>query len=144
MRILLIISILLFTASSCAPYSITRTGKAYYPKDENCEIDILKPEQTPDQPYIDIGNISLNNCQDYTTGLCLKYLKKAACELGANVAYEPTDLLRDGRDDTLAGQVTVTLKAAVYVSMQPPEDDDPVLSSTPKKPSCDSEQGSDT
>ncbi len=132
----IIYTLLTIFTVSCAPYTITQTGPALDPKSENCDITVLSPGKTPDKPFRDIGMVSLKNCQDYQSGLCLKYLKKAACGLGGSVAYAPKDLMRDGRDDNIAGQITVSVTIATYVSMLPIKTNDPVLNAE-KHTSCD-------
>jgi hypothetical protein len=44
--------------------------------------------------------------------------------------------MRDGRDDNIAGQVTVSVTVAAYASMLPVLPDDPVMNAE-KAPDCD-------
>jgi len=80
--------------------------------------------------------VSLKNCPEYEAGPCLAWLKKAACELGGDVAYQPRTPLRDGRPDRTAGTVTLQVTVAAFVAALPPSPDDPVLNAT-EIPDCD-------
>jgi hypothetical protein len=49
----------------------------------------LPPGEVPNRPWVDIGAVFLENCQEYHVGLCRKWLTQRACELGGEVAYLP-------------------------------------------------------
>jgi len=71
---------------------------------------VLEPGETPDRPIVDIGVVALENCPDYNRGSCIRWLKKAACELGGEVAYLPDP--RPPKDELDA--VTYRVQVAVY------------------------------
>ena len=73
--------------ASCIPASISRIGPARPSKPKTCDIQILPPGETPDRPWVDIGAVLLQNCQEYSAGMCRKWLVQKACELGGEVAY---------------------------------------------------------
>ncbi len=78
-----------FCFVSCIPASISRIGPPRARKPEDCEIRVLPPGETPDRPWVDIGVVHLENCQEYHVGMCRKWLIEKACELGGEVAYLP-------------------------------------------------------
>lgn len=76
--------------SSCiTPGSVSRIGPPRAPKKKDCEIKVLPPGESPSRPWVDIGAVLLENCQEYDTGMCRKWLIKKACNLGGEVAYLP-------------------------------------------------------
>jgi hypothetical protein len=76
--------------------------------------------------------VTLKNCQDYQEPPCRRWLEKAACKVGAHVAYaNKSNILQDGRPDQMATQVTYSVMVAAYVSEIPPAEDDAVLNSKP-------------
>ena len=78
-----------FVFSACIPASITRIGPPRPAKPGDCEVKVLPPGETPDRPWVDIGAVHLENCQEYHVGLCRTWLIKKACALGGEIAYLP-------------------------------------------------------
>jgi hypothetical protein len=77
--------------------------------------------------------VELENCQDYRTPPCREWLRKAACELGGQVAYKPVD----DNLDAQTGPVTFRILVATYVGdMRGSIKDDPVYSSRICDPPC--------
>ncbi len=80
---------------------------------------MLEPGATPERPIVDIGVVALKNCQEYTAGPCIKWLKKAACELGGEVAYLPDPA--PPRDDFDATNFRVLVAVYTISTVDPPE-----------------------
>jgi hypothetical protein len=129
-----------FLCFACSPVSLSRMGPSLPPRQRDCDILVLPPGATPDRPWRDVGLVSLKNCPEYEAGPCLAWLKKAACELGGDVAYQPQTPLRDGRPDRTAGTVTLQVTVAAFVAAVPPSPDDPVLNAT-EISDCDTPDG---
>lgn len=77
------------TLLACSPAAISTIGLPRPPKAPDCPVTVLPPGETPTRPVVDVGMVALQNCQDYTTGPCIKWLKEAVCKLGGEVAYLP-------------------------------------------------------
>ena len=101
----------------CSPVSVTRIGPVMPAHEAGCEVLVLPPGETPDRPHRDIGMVHLSNCQEYTVGLCRKWLEESVCELGGNVAYLPEPHPPKNEFDAVNYRVT----AAIYISNVPPE-----------------------
>ena len=75
--------------SGCVPASVSRIGPPRAPKKKDCEIIVLPPGEEPERPWVDIGAVLVENCQEYHVGLCRKWVTQKACELGGEIAYLP-------------------------------------------------------
>ena len=73
----------------CIPATVSRIGPPRAPKEKDCEIVVLPPGESPDRPWVDIGAVLVENCQEYHVGMCRKWITQKACELGGEVAYLP-------------------------------------------------------
>ncbi len=98
--------------SSCAPVAISHIGPNMSSRPKDCDVEILAPGEEPARPYRDVGMVSLKNCQDYQTLPCREWLRKAACEIGGQVAY----FTERGRTNEQFGPVTYKVLVGVYVA----------------------------
>ncbi|MCP4603104.1 MAG: hypothetical protein GY847_21750 [Proteobacteria bacterium] len=120
-------------AGACSPASISRIGPSVPPRQANCEIESLKKGEKPSRPYRDVGMVALENCQDYLTLPCSEWLRKAACELGGQVAY----ILEGGFPSNQFGPVTFKVMVAAYVAdLRYNLDNDPIYRSRTCSPPC--------
>jgi hypothetical protein len=77
--------------------------------------------------------VALENCQDYRTEPCRGWLREAACELGGQVAYLPSE----GREPSAFGPVTYRVLVAAYVAdLRPEPATDPVTRALTCDPAC--------
>jgi hypothetical protein len=109
-RRIALLAVIAGAALACSPATISRIGLPRPPRAPDCSVKVLDPGETPDRPIVDIGVVALENCPDYNRGSCIKWLKKAACELGGEVAYLPNP--HPPKDDFDA--VTYRVQVAVY------------------------------
>jgi hypothetical protein len=143
------ISVLLLWSAgvSCSPVSISRMGPAVTPRPSDCEIDVLAEGALPSRPYRDLGVVALKNCQDYKSGLCLRWLTEAACQLGGQVAYLPKEggpvvdsqpvLTEQGGALVTSDSVTYRILIAAYVAdLNYHLADDPVYKAMVCDPHC--------
>ncbi|MCP4675135.1 MAG: hypothetical protein GY854_06440 [Deltaproteobacteria bacterium] len=103
---------MLVPAVSCSPATVSRIGPSVPPRTDDCDIEVLEPGETPSRPYRDVGMVTLENCQDYRSPPCREWLRRAACEIGGQVAYF-TD---EGRTNEQFGPVTFRVLVAAYVA----------------------------
>jgi len=82
-------------------------------KSESCDVLVLAPGKTPDRPYRDVGVVELQHCPDYEESPCRKWLIKAACSLGGDVAYFAEPVRPEYEYNAITYRVTV----AAYVAL---------------------------
>jgi hypothetical protein len=97
---------------SCVPASISRIGPPRAPRKMDCDIAVLPPGESPGRPWVDIGAVLVENCQEYHVGLCRKWIVKKACELGGEIAYLPNP--EPPRNET--NNINYRVLVAVYAS----------------------------
>ena len=102
----------LLTAWACSPVTVSRIGPPVPPRSRGCDLDILDPGDAPSRPYRDLGVVALDNCPDYRTNPCRRWLVDAACDLGGQVAY----ITGGGRPDSGIGPVTFRVTVAAYAA----------------------------
>ncbi len=132
--------------AGCSPAKIVRMGPEIPPRSADCEVDVLKKGAVPPRPYRDIGLVELENCEDYMRLPCRKWLTRAVCKLGGQVAYLPdqggpvldsSTLLRSQGGHVVDGPVTYRIIIAAYVAdLVYDLDTDPVINSRICKPRC--------
>jgi len=125
---------------SCNPASVSRIGPPVAPRRGDCEIEILDRGEKPSRPYRDVGMVALENCQDYRSLPCSEWLRRAACEVGGQVAY----LLDEGRPDPQfqVGPVTFHVMVAAYAADLPMSlEIDPVYRSRTGGAPCEPDAG---
>ena len=101
-----------FTLSACIPAEISRIGPPRAPKPKDCEIVVLEPGENPDRPWVDIGAVLVENCQEYHVGLCRKWVTQKACELGGEIAYLPNP--EPPKDEFVTNVVSYRVLVAVF------------------------------
>lgn len=111
----------LLAAVACGPAQISRIGPSLPPREPNCEVDVLEPGATPFLAHRDIGVVSLQNCQQYHVNPCRKWLIKAVCEMGGQVAYLPEPEPPRNELDPVSFRVLV----AVYTIGGPGAEEEP-------------------
>jgi hypothetical protein len=125
--------LLAVAAASCSPATTARIGPPVPPRPPDCDLEVLEGDATPSRPYRDVGMVELKNCQDYRTPPCSEWLRRAACELGGQVVYQPLE-------DNLGAQtgpVTFRILVAAYVgNVRGSLADDPVYGSRICDPPC--------
>ncbi len=124
-------SLFLF-AAACGPAQISRIGPSVPPREQNCEVEVLEPGETPFHAHRDIGMVSLQNCQQYHVNPCRKWLVDAVCEMGGQVAYLPNP--EPPRNDF--DPVNFRVLVAVYTIGGPRAEEDPPAN-TCKEPAPD-------
>ncbi|MDJ0761724.1 MAG: hypothetical protein QNJ97_01950 [Myxococcota bacterium] len=130
---LVAITPMLLGGVACGPATISRIGPRMPQRPADCQIEILPEDQVPSRPYRNIGMVALKNCQDFRTQPCSNWLRKAACELGGQVAYLPP---RD-RPDSPMDAVNYRVFVAVYASdVRGDPADDPVVKARTCDPPC--------
>jgi hypothetical protein len=107
--------LLFLGAVSCVPASISRIGPPRAPRKTDCDIEVLAPGQSPSRPWVDIGAILVENCQEYHVGMCRKWIVQKACELGGEIAYLPNP--ESPRNETT--NINYRVLVAVYASDEP-------------------------
>jgi len=117
----------------CSPATISRIGPPIPPRAKGCDVQILEKGEKPSRPYRDVGMVTLENCQDYRTPPCKRWLEDAACELGGSVAYEDENQRPQG---DIVAPMTYRVLVAAYVADLAPGANDPVMSSRPCIPPC--------
>ena len=131
------IGFLIFMVAACSPSSISRIGPTVPRRPADCDVAILEKGETPPRPYRDVGVVALDNCQDYRSLPCRKWLEEAVCELGGHVAYLP----EEGGPKREFGPVTFRIIAAAYIAALPYDfEDSPVYKSRTCKPQCKSDE----
>jgi len=119
--------------SACAPMQVTHIGPKLPPRAADCTVEILDRGETPTRPYRDIGLVTIENCQDYRTAPCRRWLEEAVCEIGGQVAY----VSEEHRPESGLSPMRAQILAAVYVSdLRPDPETDPVLNSRTCDPPC--------
>jgi hypothetical protein len=118
---------------SCAPLRVSHIGPTLPPRARDCAVEILDRGETPKRPYRDVGLVTIENCQDYRTAPCRRWIEEAVCGLGGQVAY----VSQERRPDPGLAPMRVQVLAAIYVSDLRPGSDDPVLGSR----ACDEPAG---
>ncbi len=127
------ICFLFLIVTACSPSSISRIGPSVPPRSFDCDVEVLEKGNTPSRPYRDVGVVALENCQDYRTMPCRKWLTDAVCELGGHVAYLP----EEGGPVKEFGPVTFRIVAAAFIAELPYNlEDDPVYQSLVCDPRC--------
>ncbi len=132
MRVLLIIGFLVLCG--CTPATISRIGPPLDPRSADCDVELLEEGEKPSRPYRDVGMVTLENCQDYTTRPCVTWLNEAACQLGGSVAYLPEE--QRPTSDMVVAPMTFRVMVAVYVADLITTRDDAVLNSRKCDPPC--------
>ncbi|MDD5308611.1 MAG: hypothetical protein PHU25_14935 [Deltaproteobacteria bacterium] len=111
-----------FVLAACSPAAIVHIGPPLPARPSGCGVEVLK-DGTPSRPYRDVGLVELSNCQDYRVPPCRLWLEDAACELGGQVAYLPSE----GRTQSGMGPVTFRVMVAAYLfELRPDPDANPV------------------
>jgi hypothetical protein len=111
-----------FLLAACSPAAIVHIGPPVPARPTGCGIEVLG-EGTPSRPYRDVGLVELSNCEDYREPPCRQWLEDAACELGGQVAYLPSE----GRTRSGMGPVTFRVMVAAYLSeLRPDPESSPV------------------
>ena len=129
--------VIMTICTSCTPYATTQIGPALASRPPDCEIAVLKPGETPARPYRDVGVVSLEHCQDYQIPPCREWLRRAACDLGGQVAY--LDEYKRPRDpsDAVINPIAFRVLVAAYVAdLYGNVENDPVYRSRSCKPPC--------
>jgi len=118
---------------ACVPLHVTRIGPALGPRAADCTVEVLGRGEVPSRPYRDVGLVTIENCQDYRTAPCRRWLEEAVCGLGGQVAY----VSEERRPDPGLSPMREMILAAVYVSdLRPDSETDPVLGSRVCDPPC--------
>ncbi len=131
--------VLCLLLSSCIPAQTTRIGPPRKPREAKCEIAVLPPGKSPDRPWVDIGAVMLENCQEYHVGLCKKRLINRACKLGGEIAYLPNPTPPLNEFNNINYRVLVAVYAVPLEANIPISD----CSETPKDGKLDDSTSSD-
>ncbi len=107
--------------TSCVPASISRIGPLRPPRKTSCEIEVLAPSLKPSRPWVDIGVVLVQNCQEYHVGLCRKWIVQKACELGGEIAYLPNPKSpQNEKRDNINYRVLVAVYASTNAKVTDP------------------------
>lgn len=131
-----VLSLFFLTLCACSTTSVTRIGPAHPPRGPHCEIEVLEPGQNPTRPYLDVGMVTLENCQDYRTRPCQDRLVREACQLGGHVAY----VQAPSNAEPELGQMRFRVMIGAYAGQWLGDPNDPLRLSRTCEPACSPEQ----